>query len=181
MQRQDKATRHLWCFSVLQRVAVRCSALQCIAVCCSVLQRVPVPMQRQKKATQYLWCVIVCCIVLQRVAVCCSVLQYQCGAQTKPRSASGSVPNTLSPGQWISSWSSNSVSLSRNTKSSPVSPPPPLAAAILKSKNKSRHIFLKSQPYSHLTSHLCYLVVSWLLRSSHCWEFRTGLFCKRAL
>jgi len=45
--------------SVLQCVAVCCSASQCIAVCCSVLQ-----------------CVAVCCSVLQCVAVCCSVLWY---------------------------------------------------------------------------------------------------------
>ena len=45
--------------SVLQCVAVCCSALQCVAVCCSVLQ-----------------CAAVCCSVLQCVAVCCSVLQY---------------------------------------------------------------------------------------------------------
>ena len=44
--------------TVLQRVAVCCSALQCVAVRCRVLQ-----------------CVTVCCRVLQCVAVCCSVLQ----------------------------------------------------------------------------------------------------------
>jgi len=61
------------CCSVLQRVAVRCSALQremhivghalllqCVAVCCSVSQ-----------------CVAVCRSVSQRVALCCSVLQRE--------------------------------------------------------------------------------------------------------
>jgi len=47
---------HYVIHSVLQRVAVRCSALQCVAMCCSVLQRVAA-----------------CCSVLQRVAACCSV------------------------------------------------------------------------------------------------------------
>ena len=43
---------------VLQRTALRCSALQCVAMRCSVLQSASV-----------------CCSVLQCVAVCCSVLQ----------------------------------------------------------------------------------------------------------
>ena len=41
----------------LAQSVVRCSVLQCVAVCCSALQ-----------------CVAVCCSVLQCVAVCCSVL-----------------------------------------------------------------------------------------------------------
>ena len=49
----------IWCYLLLQCVAVRCSALQCVAVRCIVLQ-----------------CVTVCCSVLQCVAVCCSVLQF---------------------------------------------------------------------------------------------------------
>ena len=44
--------------TVLQCVAVCCSALQCVAVRCSVSQRVAV-----------------CCSALQCVAVCCSELQ----------------------------------------------------------------------------------------------------------
>jgi len=46
------------CYSVLQCVAVRCSALHCVTVCFSMLQ-----------------CIAVHCSVLQRVAACCSVLQ----------------------------------------------------------------------------------------------------------
>ena len=43
-------TKPVW-YSVVRRVAVRCSVLQCVAVCCSALQ-----------------CVAVCCSVLQCVA-----------------------------------------------------------------------------------------------------------------
>ena len=44
--------------SVLQCVAVCCSALQCVTLCCIVLQ-----------------CIVVYCSVMQFVAACCSVLQ----------------------------------------------------------------------------------------------------------
>jgi len=54
-------SRH--CVSVLQCVAVHCSALQSIIVCCSVLQRVA-----------HLVIVSGCCRVLQCVAVRCSLL-----------------------------------------------------------------------------------------------------------
>ena len=66
------------CCSVLQRVAVCCSALQCVAVCCSAychskpMFRVITTLPRFPGALQY---VAVCCIKLQRVAVCCIVLQ----------------------------------------------------------------------------------------------------------
>jgi len=83
------------CCSVLQRVAVCCSALQCddeychrhraarnVAVCCSVLQRVAVccsvvvstviAIELSKPVLQ---CAAVRCSVLQCVAVCCSVSQ----------------------------------------------------------------------------------------------------------
>jgi len=46
------------CCSALQCAAVRCSVLQCVAVCCSALQ-----------------CAAARCSVLQCVAVCCSALQ----------------------------------------------------------------------------------------------------------
>jgi len=84
------------CSSVLQCVAVRCSALQCVAVCCSVLQCVAVCVwqcvemcygffkiccitSRQILVSCTRRCLIawsvVCCSVLQCVAVCCIVLQ----------------------------------------------------------------------------------------------------------
>jgi len=75
------------CCSVLQGVAVRCSALQCVkcvAVCCSMLQCRPQrcaisPGLDSSSSASYhtsvLQCVAACCTVLQCVALCCSVLQ----------------------------------------------------------------------------------------------------------
>jgi len=71
------------CFSVLQCVAVCCSVLQCVAVCCSV--HVDIAAQSTRHyiyCIPVLQCVAVCCSVLQCVAaqstshyMCCSVLQ----------------------------------------------------------------------------------------------------------
>jgi len=75
---------HLFCSSMLQRVAACCSVLQCVAVRYSVLQRVavsahaqlpPVLLQRVAACCSVLQRVAACCSVLQCVAVCCSVLQ----------------------------------------------------------------------------------------------------------
>ena len=61
----------VWC-SVLQCVAVccsaamRCSVLQCAAVCCTSV------LQRDEVCRSVLQCAALCCSVLQRVAACCS-------------------------------------------------------------------------------------------------------------
>jgi len=74
--------------SVLQCVAVRCSALQCVAVCCSVLQ-----------------CAAVCCSVLYSTlqclcTLCCSVLQSsQHYIRSRKVTKDAEVcPRTLEPG-----------------------------------------------------------------------------------
>ena len=54
--------------SVLQRVAACCSMLQRVAACCSMSQRVAA-------CRSMLQHVAACCSVLQCVAACCSVLQ----------------------------------------------------------------------------------------------------------
>jgi len=62
--------------SVLQCIAVRCSALQCVAVCCSVLQCVARVFRESNSVLQ---CVAVRCKCLSRIKQCvavrCSVLQ----------------------------------------------------------------------------------------------------------
>jgi len=66
---------------MLQRAAVRCSALQCFT--CSVFQCVAVCCSPNGKSTvegesvccSVLRCAAACCSVLQCAAVCCSVLQ----------------------------------------------------------------------------------------------------------
>ena len=80
---------HVWCFYMLQYVAVCCSVLQCVEVCCIVLQGVAVTLNSPfhfpavSLATllrvlffhSYTSGVLTCCSTSQCVAVCCSVLQ----------------------------------------------------------------------------------------------------------
>ena len=66
MARASSSTRRF--VSLMQCVAVCCSALQCVAVRCSVVWCVVV-------CRIALQCVVMCCVAVQCVAVCCSVLQ----------------------------------------------------------------------------------------------------------
>jgi len=97
------------CSSMLQRVAMYCSAwqnspnaywtceLQCVAVCCSVLQCVAKePYCTPANVPPRLW-IAVCCSVLQHVAACGSVLQC-----VEPECIPANVPPRL--------WNSMAVS-----------------------------------------------------------------------
>jgi len=67
-------TTKMYCYDVLQCVAVCCSVLRCVAACCSVLRCTDVSAATWPQHQNVLR-VAVCCSVLQFVAVCCSVLQ----------------------------------------------------------------------------------------------------------
>ena len=69
----------LQCITAWYRcVAVRCSVLQCVAVCCSALSCVAVRYRVLQCVVVCCRCVPLCCSMLQHVAcvaVCCSVMQ----------------------------------------------------------------------------------------------------------
>ena len=81
MARASSSTRRF--VSLMQCVAVCCSALQCVAVRCSVVWCVVV-------CRIALQCVVMCCVAVQCVAVCCGVLQCVavcCSVSSRNRAA----------------------------------------------------------------------------------------------
>ena len=68
-------TQEAYVRSVLQGIAVRCSAMQCVAVRCRCVAPTVAPIANEAYVCSVLRCVAVCCSALQRVAVHCSALQ----------------------------------------------------------------------------------------------------------
>jgi len=66
----DRSYEDDYACSVLQCVAVCCSVLQCVAVCCSVLQCIYGQVLQRRLQMQ---CVVVCCSALQ--CICGSALE----------------------------------------------------------------------------------------------------------